>query len=162
MRAQRKENGMSTIIAEALKEIEKQRAFVESYAEAAPYFEGLAASYPGLVNAVRLSWGAGAIQGLLVILHPEKLSDVAPVLRHIRQAGWEPDGQPEDDTDIRSRDYRYKRDALRLTVRAIFRDSVLRDGWKTDAEPAACRFVQTGTKTVPVYELVCVEAPEGS
>lgn len=95
--------------------------------------------------------GAGTIQfvglgGAWINVRAAQIADVAPFLRDMAQAGHRPVGIPTDCEGAKSRGYGLTGG---LTV------------WVRLEQPAvgpACRFVQVGTKTEPVYELRCDEA----
>lgn len=95
----------------------------------------------------------GSLQGVLLMADDvTDLRQVVPLLRELRREGWRVD-KHDDNKDLNGRTYFMKSadETPRgpLVVRVFF-------PWdKAAAEKATCKFVQTGVKEEPVYEVIC-------
>ena len=79
-------------------------------------------------------------------IRAKNMEDVAQVLRYAAELGYNQTRDSEDAGDTHNFRY-YFLGGIVLVV--IFADE------NESSEPGQCRYVQTGTKTVPVMELVC-------
>lgn len=147
---------MNDVIAAALTEIEALRIKVSGWRGLADLAARVVAEQAPVIEwRVQCGYSSGSLQGILIIgSEVVDLAHVLPLLKSLRREGFRVD-RHEDWQDIPSRTYYLKEvvtdgvTPLTLTVRVCF-------PWDAEkAASASCRFVQTGTKEVPVMEIVC-------
>jgi hypothetical protein len=147
---------MPTFLQEALTEIDEQRAKVESWRPTADAAErAVVAAGDALAWRLSVGYGVGSLNGILIVASDVvDLKHAVPLLRALRKEGFRVE-RHQDWEEIPSRTYylQYVGDTppsnAPLIVRVVF-------PWDPEkAASAACRFVQTGTKEVPVMEIVC-------
>jgi len=138
-------------IADALRKLEKKREFIFDHIQAVGDAEEvleqfkddpkLKGDYSYERSGLQLGFEAGSLKGALIMLYARDLRDVIPILRELRKRGYK----------IKKHD-----DYPELHARTYYLGKIIVRVFLAGPEAnATCKFVQTGTKEVPVYEIKC-------
>jgi hypothetical protein len=153
-----------TATEKALVEVEELRAKVVSMQSAAALAEEVCAAFPDLPLSVTLGYQTGTLQGVLIFAggygEGDCLGDIRlvfPILKELSRRGFKSSGKPEDYPEIGRRTWNLRKADEPTPVRfCAFVAAPHMAG-------EVCRFVQTGVKEQPVYELLCDDGePEGA
>ena len=120
---------------------------LNSYKEEQHTIIALMEAFPQLENVqVQFTLDSGTFGGLICTTDVEQLKVLVEPLRFLRERLGA--FTVTDDPDIRRRIYKFRDN--RVTFQAWF--------WSNENKEGACKYVQTGVKQVPVFELRCGDA----
>lgn len=128
-----------------LENLEKQRKraseLTKTYTDVEEAIELFSDALPGLMCVLQLSdYEAGHV--LMQVHNVTSMKAIVPLVRFLRKKGHKVVSPLRDSPENNFREY-YLQDIQLRVYLAV-------------ANEKACKYVQTGTKTVPVYELRCV------
>ena len=129
---------------------------IREWKENAEVFAEVVSKFEHLDPRPSCGVGVSCLEGVVCHLESVKnLSDVAPLLKAMKEAGFERVGDMSTYEEIRRVHWEFKREGKPAVLTAFFRDT------DDDASPNRCRFVKVGTKTVDDFKLVCPDSEGG-
>ena len=138
---------MSPEINEAIVDLEKKREFILLHADAITDCEPLKMKFIKNELRVRVGWEFGQLNGVLVSLNINKVSELSEVLKDLGNSGWHrATKEPSDYAEIKRRTYELKKDGSKAKIHV--------SGFLVGE---TCRFIESGKTETINYKLVCDE-----
>lgn len=132
---------------QALEELEKRKREVQSSLDDCIIAQQAKDSFPKIVITCTMHPLEFDYNGPMLLCQLKNMEDVKQIIRFLAEKGYHQTKPPQDNPLLHMRRWFFGR----MLIMGMF----FGDG-------ASCRYIQTGVKEEPVYELHCDEVPEKS